>query len=268
MQTHTCIDCGVPKSSNGIRCNKCAARLRGLAMLKPLKHCLDCQKPISRSAVRCPHCRAVHNFTLKSWREKHPELEAKRIEKVKAAMARRRIIRCCPDCGKDKGTHAATGRCGRCRYEYLRKTRTGIPLPKETVRKMSAASKLAWRRGKKKGIMSPETQRIVSEKTSKRMLNLPPERVGINHVTAKGFRFRNPDNRVFYGKNIAEFVRANPHLFIPEDVIWRSQKKKRITAPKTCRAVNGLLSLRPNRKHPRGSWKGWTWISDTEREKV
>jgi hypothetical protein len=79
---------------------------------------------------------------------------------------------------------------------------------------------------------------------------------GVNNQKAKYFSLRSPVNIVYSFKNLTHFVRENPHLFNPDDVIWTHKPPQ--TSPR-CNAMCGLASLSPRKKHPAGSWKGWTW---------
>jgi hypothetical protein len=67
--------------------------------------------------------------------------------------------------------------------------------------------------------------------------------------------------------NLFNFVRTHPELFAAEDVVWRPLPKKKGAGFLSvyCRAVRGIGNLRPERKYPRLSWKGWTWFSIPER---
>jgi len=52
-------------------------------------------------------------------------------------------------------------------------------------------------------------------------------------------------------------VRTNKHLFNDEDLVIKDNKNTV--------AERGLMCICPRRKEVRGSWKGWTWVSQTER---
>lgn len=77
-----------------------------------------------------------------------------------------------------------------------------------------------------------------------------------SHIAAKIWRLRDPNNRVHAFKNLANWIRLNPEMFLPEDIAWKGNN---------CRAHSGISSLSPYKKEPAGSWKGWTWYSQTER---
>lgn len=99
------------------------------------------------------------------------------------------------------------------------------------------------------------------EKRSKTMAGVPKThptlRKGNVGLTAKAFQLVSPDGVDYQGVNVSEFIRSNPGLFAPEDVIFHQYKKS--TGPRAlshhCRALGGLLSVLSGR---RGSWKGWT----------
>lgn len=82
---------------------------------------------------------------------------------------------------------------------------------------------------------------------------------GAKHHAAAHFEVRSPKNVVWRVQNIKCFVRTHPELFDPEDVIW----KRTPSGCVYCKATGGFGSLR-SRKDPRGSWKGWTLVSDVE----
>jgi len=80
---------------------------------------------------------------------------------------------------------------------------------------------------------------------------------GLGHPSEKIWRIRSPRNKTYCFKNLAEFVRTNKHLFNDEDLVIKDNKNTV--------AERGLMCICPRRKEVRGSWKGWTWVSQTER---
>lgn len=75
---------------------------------------------------------------------------------------------------------------------------------------------------------------------------------------AKRWRLRTPDRgQIFEFTNLAHFVRLHAELFDPMDLIPDKNGY--------CNAQKGLSKLSPDRVHPKGSWKGWQWVSDVER---
>lgn len=77
---------------------------------------------------------------------------------------------------------------------------------------------------------------------------------------AKTWIVKSPKNEIFEFTNLCAFVKANPFLFDADAVIWRKGTKQDY-----CLAYVGLSTLRPTRKRPKNSWRGWTYISITER---
>lgn len=75
---------------------------------------------------------------------------------------------------------------------------------------------------------------------------------------AKQWLLVSPQNVIHRFKNLSQFIRDNPSLFNPEDIIWHKY---------SCRAVHAISKLRPSRKKPEASWKGWRWLSIEERLK-
>jgi len=75
------------------------------------------------------------------------------------------------------------------------------------------------------------------------------------------WRVRDYQGRIHEFKNLCWFIRENPSLFLKEDINYKHTIRSR--------AYSGISGLRPNptRKIVNGSWKGWTWYSQTERLK-
>ena len=89
----------------------------------------------------------------------------------------------------------------------------------------------------------------------------PPKTENTAKHSAKHFRaveglFRDPRGVVHYARNLTKFVSENKHLFLPEDTIDTSKD----STPRV-RAAHGLGILY---RGTRGSWKGWTLVSDVE----
>lgn len=80
------------------------------------------------------------------------------------------------------------------------------------------------------------------------------------HIRALNWIVRDPANRVHQFKNLALFIRTNPDLFSPEDVVWVKRGNGM-----NCRAMSGISSIRPTCRKVRPTWKGWTWVSIHER---
>jgi hypothetical protein len=79
------------------------------------------------------------------------------------------------------------------------------------------------------------------------------------NFSSKWWRVRDYRGRIHEFKNLSWFIKANTELFLPEDI------KCKVTT--RCKAYGGIKSLRPSptRRRVNGSWKGWTWYSQTER---
>ena len=86
-----------------------------------------------------------------------------------------------------------------------------------------------------------------------------------NHGSRHGL-IRSPRGLIYEFNNLAQFVRDNEKLFMPEDVVWIKPKNKIGTTLGNlkCRALSGLYSL-INPRTTKGSWKGWTVVSLHER---
>ena len=87
------------------------------------------------------------------------------------------------------------------------------------------------------------------------------------HIT-KGWRLRDPNNKVFEFRNLSKFLREHPEMFLPEDLKCRPKKGRKEDGT-NCSAYIGIALLRPTMKKigAASSWKGWTWYSQTERLK-
>ena len=84
-----------------------------------------------------------------------------------------------------------------------------------------------------------------------------------NHMVAKMWFLKDPDNKRHQFSNLVGFVLGNPHLFLPGEAVMRKPGKSN-----SIKAVGGLSNIRPrDSKHKRPqSWKGWTWDHASERE--
>lgn len=96
--------------------------------------------------------------------------------------------------------------------------------------------------------------------------------MGVDNCFAILWRLRSPKGIIYEFKNLNEFVRANPNLFEPEWVRWCARPHLGDQAVSKgclrCIAVDGLQKLHPNKKTPRLSWHGWTWVSVQEHTKA
>lgn len=84
----------------------------------------------------------------------------------------------------------------------------------------------------------------------------PTTKRGPGHHRAISFRFHSPDGYLFEGPNLSDFVRNNPDLFEPDDVVWKPQRPGGRDI--NCRAVRGLSSIRTGRVN---TWKGWVYCA-------
>lgn len=125
---------------------------------------------------------------------------------------------------------------------------------------------LALKSSKRAKLAAVEVSRRYKEKRLATRSKNPRSAKGVQHGCSTVFHLRDPNNREYHFKNLADFIRKNENLFLPDDVKWKSIGE----SGENCRAYQGLLSLRPflrdGRPKPRveGTWKGWTWISNVE----
>jgi hypothetical protein len=99
----------------------------------------------------------------------------------------------------------------------------------------------------------------VQEKSLRSRMKNPIMHAGPENHSGKFWRLRDPRGRFHEFRNLSNFIRDNPSLFLPEDVQWVGKGRK-----KRCRAF-ALRGLHPSRKVGLSTWKGWTWISIYER---
>lgn len=99
-------------------------------------------------------------------------------------------------------------------------------------------------------------------KLAKAKLGVPnppgPSGKGPENRFSKYWAFLAPNHTIMEGWNLNELVRANAHMFDPEDVVWKGKGSS------NCRAVKGLSSLYGGRVNNCVSWKGWTAMTDAE----
>ncbi len=150
------------------------------------------------------------------------------------------VTRLCPDCKT-----ASTRRGGRC--SACRKAR----------RAMQCNA-----RNHAKGITevgSPEfhDKRSIASKASYRgeLQNYRFNQPGPNHQLAVTFWVRDPRRREWRVRNIQHFVKQHPELFDPRDIAIVNRCGKTLASGGLSRIHTGV----------RGSWKGWTAISQYER---
>lgn len=75
------------------------------------------------------------------------------------------------------------------------------------------------------------------------------------HIRAIEWAIEDEHGNRFEFRNLVVFIKGNPDLFDPADIIW----KRNAAGGERCRAYNGLASLRPTASRLKESWKGWSW---------
>ena len=108
-----------------------------------------------------------------------------------------------------------------------------------------------------------------SARAAETMRGIPQRMDGLSaaaehNARAKVWTIVSPQRIRYTFRNLTHFVRENPELFDPSDVVWRSYDGN-----KWCIALGGLRSLFRNKKQIM-RWKGWTAVSvrKTPNEKV
>lgn len=89
---------------------------------------------------------------------------------------------------------------------------------------------------------------------------VPGAAKGPLHLRAISGLLRNPEGVIHAFRNLVHFVRENHGLFSPDDTVWNYSRP---SSP-WCRASKGLSGLFNRGVYTRGSWKGWTRVSDWE----
>ena len=78
----------------------------------------------------------------------------------------------------------------------------------------------------------------------------------VTNVHAKSWLLTDPQGRRHEIVNLYHFVRQNPGLFRPQDIIWkRTGGGRRGTGGEYCNATAGLFNVSRGRAK---KWKGWT----------
>lgn len=167
----------------------------------------------------CPHCKKE----IHSWRP------SKFCSKQCSFLARRKPRRPCEVCGE----LCASPRARFCSYACMAKS------PEHLARfdKLHSSECMA----KSQRTMRGRPQ--VAASTAK----------AVSNKAAVRFKFRDPDGKIWEGRNISHFVREHAHLFDPPDARWRPAGKQRGLF--YCTALSGLLQLH---RHSIQTWKGWT----------
>jgi hypothetical protein len=136
----------------------------------------------------------------------------------------------------------------------LRMRMLGSKRPRSAVEKQRAKLK-----GYQWTLKQIEARRVANLGKVRDVSKTPLVARGPQNQNAITCELRSPDNVVYFVRNLTDWIRRHHHLFKPEDVIWT----KRPSCSATCRASKGISKLR-NARDPRGSWKGWTIVSDVE----
>ncbi len=140
------------------------------------------------------------------------------------------------------------------------------PEAKAKWRATIAKNHAAWKARALMVFQNPESQRKAKEsrasspryQEAQKRTSFAFRRAEIIEISSKHWLLKS-DRNVFYEfDNLSQWVRDNSELFDPEDVQWKPSEN-------SCKATRGLSSLRPTRKKPEATWKGWTWVSITER---
>lgn len=96
---------------------------------------------------------------------------------------------------------------------------------------------------------SPERSRRASEGQRGKIMGGQCA-AGPKHIFAEWFALCSPENTIYRGRNIIDFVREHLELFDPADLEWKCGH---------CRATKGLSKLRPTNRRRVIQWKGWSW---------
>lgn len=90
-----------------------------------------------------------------------------------------------------------------------------------------------------------------------------PKTAGVEtNASAKEWHLLSPDGTAYHFKNLALWLRKHADLFDPDDVAEHPQSKSGVST----RAQAALGKLRPERRSPKPSWKGWRWLHHKLRE--
>jgi hypothetical protein len=190
----------------------------------------------------CQHCGSVFSVTVEQKARKF----CSHACKVKSQTKARPVA--CPGCGVVKVRALADPHvyCFKCGHKNRAAERVGQPVTHGPEWLASVKSK-ARREKLSKSRNGWVCKTALTKKGSP------------HHPKAADFFVRSPSNVVYWVRNIAEFVRRNPGLFHPDDIVNNSKKR----ATYSCKATAGLCSL-IRTVETRGSWKGWQLVSRVE----
>ena len=161
------------------------------------------------------------------------------------------------DWSKSNSLIASENNCGKTTVGRWRK-RLGMPAAKHRI---TPEHKKAMTEGRKRAIKAGKydaeyarkraEQSGVSHSHSRRVaISKSHLQHGEDHTSAKHHELVSPSGALFRIKNIHEFVRNNPQLFEPADVVIRRKPSRKSYS----RATSGLSAVSSGNKK---TWKGW-----------
>lgn len=171
---------------------------------------------------------------------------------------RKRLEKTCPNCGvqfKSRPSDQAVF-CSRKCTSDSKAGKKPIHLFTQEAKRKSLA-----------GIRA--SRPAAAEKLKGRTRLQPIVAKGPRHNRARHLIVSSPSREIWTIHNICDFVRKHPELFNESDVIPATNVKSPATF--TCRATRGLVSLvrkgfdvKRNCSNARGTWKGWTLVSELD----
>lgn len=204
----------------------------------------------------------THNWSNIDWSKSTPDIAAEKG--ASESHVRRMRARLCPESKKvETRGFRECAVCGN-RFHSRREKATCSEACLTKFHSEKGKSSVGYlKKGMPKAIAFAKSEKN-RERLSRQQAGVPNvgrAAKGSNNACARTFHLRSPDGRSFSGRNVNEFVRENPNLFLPDDVVWKEQKWGIAGKRHRCRATVGLSGIL--RGH-RGSWKGWTVNSLTE----
>jgi len=234
-----CLICGTPfvpykaQKYCSTKCNAAAYRQRARKKEKPLCAC-GCGERIKSIAKTARYCKG--HYQPWKGKEKPQEMRDKMSKSVKLAHAEGRW-KITPEGAAIKAKKISEAHRGRKHSKEQNEAHS------QFMKGNKFRDDESYERGAEKMRGRPQVAPVVAK--------------GPQNKRSKRCYLRSPENVVYKVVNISEFVRTHEHLFQPEDMVWTHPEKTG-----RCRASNGLCSL--HQKDSRGSWKGWTMVSEVE----